>query len=533
MAKRVILFLAVFILIIVGFLPLVVMLVRSIMVEGHVSLAAYRELLNTGREWRLLGHSFALSFLTAMFATLVGLPLGILFGRTDMPFRRLFPVLFTFPLLIPPYVTAVSWVSLLGRDGFLSRTLTPDAAKVVSAWLFGLPGCVMVLFSAFLPIIILLTMAYLKTIDPSVEEAGRLVFGWPQVLMKITLPLLLPGILFATLLVFLLTLGEYGVPSFLRYHVFAVESFTQFSAFYDFNAATAAATPLLGVTFFALVLERFFLHEKTLHIEPGPGSKYALVIRLGAMGKWFAALTGLLCLLVVVLPFLVLLLRSLSINVYKEAFLRAGDSLLRSILYAAIGASALTILGFFLGYLVQTRAFRFWRAIDSLTIFLFALSGAVMGIGLISLWNRPITNFVYGTPIIIILGYLARYIVIPHRVTVSILGQIPPSMEEAAKVAGASWLQRVGLVVIPLAKRGLVAGWLISYIFCLRDMGITMLVYPPGHDTFPVRIFTLMANGSPELIAALCVLMAGITLVPLGVGGMLYKLKGISLTRIG
>ncbi len=530
MAKRVVLFLAALLLIIVGFLPLGVMLVRSLMVGGRVSLAVYQALLNSGREWNLLGHSFILSFLTATLTTLVGLPLGILFGRTDMPFRRLFPVLFTFPLLIPPYITAVSWVALLGRDGFLSRVLSPDAVKAVSAWLFGLPGCVMVLFSAFLPVVILLTMAYLKTIDPSVEEAGRLVAGWPRVLGKITLPLLLPGILFASLLVFLLTLGEYGVPSLLRYRVFAVESFTQFSAFYDFNAATAAATPLLAVTAFILLLERVFLGRRVFHMEPAPGSEYALVVKLGSFGKWLAVLTGLLCLFVVVLPFSVLFLRSLSASVYKEAFLRAGDSLLRSVLYAAVGASALTVLGFFLGYLVQTRAFRFWRAIDSLTVFLFALSGAVTGIGLISLWNRPLTNFVYGTPVIIILGYLARYIVIPHRVTVSILGQIPPSMEEAAEVAGASWLQRVGLVVIPLAKRGLAAGWLIGYIFCLRDMGITMLVYPPGHDTFPVRIFTLMANGSPELIAALCVLMAGITLVPLGIGGAFYKLRGTGLS---
>jgi len=83
-------------------------------------------------------------------------------------------------------------------------------------------------------------------------------------------------------------------------------------------------------------------------------------------------------------------------------------------------------------------------------------------------------------------------------------------------VLGAGWLRRTSSIVAPLAKRGLAAGWLVAYIFCLRDMGISMLVYPPGHDTFPVRIFTLMANGSQSLIAALCVLMLAATLLPLG-----------------
>jgi len=102
------------------------------------------------------------------------------------------------------------------------------------------------------------------------------------------------------------------VPNFLRYDVYPVESFTQFSAFYDFGAATAA---------------------------------------------------------------------------YVEALGRAGDSLVRSVAYAFIGATLLTVLGFFTGYLIQTKALRCWWSIDSITIFLFALPGTVIGIGVIGLWN--------------------------------------------------------------------------------------------------------------------------------------------------
>ncbi len=191
--------------------------------------------------------------------------------------------------------------------------------------------------------------------------------------------------------------------------------------------------------------------------------------------------------------------------------------ILPGILLSAMLVFLLTFLGFFTGYLIQTRGLRCWRSVDSLTLFLFALPGTVIGIGLISLWNRPWTNFIYSTPMIVILGYLAKYTALTSRISVTQLAQIPPSMEEAARIAGAGWFRRIALIVAPLARRGLMAGWLVGYIFSLRDVGITMLVYPAGQETLPVRISTLMANGSPQLIAALCMVMITATLLPAGV----------------
>jgi len=120
--------------------------------------------------------------------------------------------------------------------------------------------------------------------------------------------------------------------------------------------------------------------------------------------------------------------------------------------------------------------------------------------------------------------------VLASRITVTQLDQIPPSMEEAAQVSGAGWSRRMAFIVVPLARRGLFAGWLVGYLFSMRDTGITMLVYPPGHETLPVRIFTLMANGSPQLIAALCVIMITAALVP---AGILWMIPGIIARKAG
>jgi iron(III) transport system permease protein len=435
-----------------------------------------------------------------------------------------FAVLFTIPLLVPPYIVAVSWFNLLGREGFLSRIIGTEIAEVTSDLLFGLSGCVLVLFSTFMPVVMLLTMTFLKTINPRLEEAGRNVADWFSVLKGITIPLIFPGILLSSLLVFLLSLGEFGVPHFLRYNVFPVETFSQFSAFYDFRAATAGTIPMVGITLLVLLVERVYLREKTYQVQLAflQGNE-TMVIGLGRSRNVCTALTGMLSFLVVIMPLSVLLLQSMSFDAYSQAIVQAGDSLLRSLTYAAIGASLLSVIGFLCGYLIHNKSLPLWLSIDSLTIFLFALPSTVIGIGLIQLWNRPTTNFIYATPVIIIFGYIAQYCALTSRITVSTLVQIPPSMEEAAQVVGAGWISRTALIVVPLAKRGLLAGWLVAYIFCLRDMGISMLVYPPGHDTFPVRTFTLMANGPADLIAALCIIMILATILPLGFLTLVFK----------
>ena len=154
-----------------GLLPLLVMLVKSLTVDGVWSFAYYKELFNSTRPFTLLQNSFLLAALTTLLATVAGVPLAVLLARTDLPLRGMFTILFTIPLLLPPYVTAVSWFDLLGRQGLLSRVWGEAVGQWTSSQLFGLPGCVLVLVPTFLPIQLLLTMAYLNGVDRRLEEA--------------------------------------------------------------------------------------------------------------------------------------------------------------------------------------------------------------------------------------------------------------------------------------------------------------------------------------------------------------------------
>lgn len=522
-ARRVTLTAALIVLAIVGLAPIIVMFVRSLTVDGAFGVENYRHLLATGRSWQLIGSSLGLALTTALISAVVGLPLGLLFAKTDLPLRRIFVLLFTLPLVIPSCITAVSWADVFSPHGLASGFCGEVTLRKLSALLFGLPGCVLVLTTTFMPAVMLATMAFARTINPRLEEAARLSARPLRVLREVTVPLIRPGVLLAATLVFLLSLGEFGVPSFLRYQVFAVESFTQFTASYNFGAATASAVPLALITFVVLGLEWFVLREKIQMLRPAGEGGDTFIIPLRSYRVWVFALVAVLCALVVITPLLSLLMQAGPWQTYVRALRVVSDSLMRSIFIAAVGATALTALGFLVGYVIHTRAFSIWRAVDAGTVLLFALPGTVIGMGLIALWNRPATNLIYATPLIILFGYLAQYTALTGRVTAAGLQLVPPSMEEAAANVGAGWLRRVSFIVLPLTRDALASGWLIAYIFCLRDTGITMLVYPPGYDTLPVRIFTLMANGAPPLIAAACLVMIVATVLPLLVVAFLMQ----------
>ena len=528
MERRLTLLLVVVVLLVVGLLPLAAMLGRSILVDGRLTLAVYAKLFaHPGRYWVPIAHSVTLAALTAGGATLLGVSVGLLLGKTDLPLRRALALLLSIPLLLPPYILAVCWFNLLAANGLLARAIPAPSIQSLWGWLFGLPGCLWVLVSALMPLVMILTLVYLHAVNPRLEEAGRLVTRWPAILRCVTLPIIAPGVLFGGLLVFLLALGEVGVPMFLRYPVFPVETLTQFSAFYDFGAAAAAATPLLAVTVAVLALERLYLRDRTYPLRPATPGKRMLLIPLGRWRTPALIAIGLLAAVVVVLPLLALVTSSLSPFAYGEAWLKAADSLARSLVFAAVGATLLTVLGFLCGYLIHHRSIRCWRAVDTLTLLLFTLPGTVIGVGLIALWNRPATGFLYASAGIVILAYLAQYTALTSRITLATLANVPRSLEEAAQMTGARWLACVWHVVVPGALPGVIAAWMIGFVFCLRDLGASMLVYPPGQDTLPVRIITVMANGAPNLIAALCVILVVVTLVSVAILSSLLR-AGIS-----
>ena len=515
---------AVAIVIIAGLLPLVAMLSGSVTVDGAITLSVYRKVFAGPAHYlSSVGHTLALAGLTTLLALGVGLALGVLLGRTDLPLRRAFAVLLAVPLFMPPYILAVSWSDLLARNGLLSSLLPEPVSTALSERLYGLPGCIWVMASTLMPIVMIITMLSLRTLNPRLEEAGRVSANWPRTLRHVTLPLTEPAIVFAALIVFLLAVGEVAVPMLLRYPVYPMATLVQFAAFYDFAAAAATAVPLLLLAALLVIMERRYLRDRTHRLLAATPGKAWLRVPLRGWRIPVALITVVIAFAFVLLPMAALLHSSLNPPGYAEAWRRTADSLIRSVLYAGVGATLLTAVGFLCGYLIARRTTRWWRAVDTLTLLLFTVPGTVMGIGLIALWNHPATGLLYASSAMIILAYLAQYSALTTRISAAALVRLPTSLEDAAQLSGAPWFARLRYVVVPSALPGVVAAWIVAFIFCLRDVGASMLVYPAGAEPLPVRIFTLMANGSPSMISAACLELIAINLAMLAVLAALLR----------
>jgi iron(III) transport system permease protein len=510
-AETIVLGLCVALVAIAGLAPIAVMAVESVRHNGQFSLEYYRELISAASFWPLLGNSIQLALATTAVCGFLGVPAGILFAKCDLPLRSGFMWLLTVPFVLPPYFVALGWARVAARLGTIASDL-----------LFGFGGCVLVLSSVFLPITMLLTFASILNVDRRLEEAARLVSGWPGVLRRVTLPLSALGIAFSLVLVFLLAVGELSVPSFLRYPTLPVLSFTQFAASYNFGAATAAAVPLAAIAFFGVIVESAFLRDRDYTFR---STGQTLFLSLRHWKSPLAALMAALCFALVIFPLSALFADAFSLAAMHEAMQRAGVSVVRSVMYSAVAATILMALGFLLGHFMRGGR---QRVLSAFTLALFAIPGTVLSIGLVRLWNTPGTWFIYATPALLILGYTAQYCAVTTRLSLAGLMLIPISLDEAGRLSGAMWARRLFRISIPLSTRTLVCAWLAAYILCLRDVPIALMTAPPGGDPLPARILTLMANGAPPLIASLCLIMAIASLIPLVILARVVPSRGIT-----
>src|SRR5215210_1809126 len=190
--------------------------------------ASYRDLLLDSRQRGLLLNTVVLGAGTALAATLVGVPLGIALARMVLPFKPALRILLAAPAVLPTYVVGLAWLYL--GDG---------------SWMRSLLGAVVVLTVVLYPLSMIMTEAAVRGIEPRLEEAASLAAKPGRVLWRITVPLVIPNVLAAALVIFVLAMSDFGVPALLRVRVFTTEIFTAFAALYDSVRAITLAIPLL------------------------------------------------------------------------------------------------------------------------------------------------------------------------------------------------------------------------------------------------------------------------------------------------
>ena len=494
-------------------LPLVYLLATAI--GSH---PPYGAVLLDSRQRGLLYNTALLGAGTALLATAIGGPLGIALARVPLTRKSLLRLVAAAPVLLPPYVAALAWV-YLGSGGGLPSGFT--GGDVFSEWTYSVPAAILVLSFVFYPVAMLATEMAMRRIDGRLEEAALLVAPPGRVLWHITLPLVAPSILAAALVIFVLAVSEFGVPGLLQVRVYTTEVFTAFAALYDFSRAVLLTLPLLllcvvvAATAAVVLGDRLVTTRRTSGVSPvifdswrQPAGVAIFLIVAAAVG----------------VPAVVLVREAVGVRSLTAALSGSGEAITNSLTLAAVGATMVVAVAVWLGYAQARAGRRVRRAAQTLFVVLFAVPGTIVGVGLIALWNRPAAA-IYGTDTMFILAYLARFIPVAALILAASTAAVPVSHEEASAVSGAGWLRTMRRIVLPQMQLGIAGAWVIVFVLAFGELGVSILVAPPGEATLPIRIYTIIANTPPSHMAVLALLQSFVIFTPLATLGTAASLR--------
>lgn len=469
------------------------------------SLADNLQLLNKDT-FLLLAKSCIIALLIALLSTLLGTVLGFLLYKTHILFRSFFKIALLIPLFISPYILAVAWKDLF----YLSFNNT----DFISSYM----GVILVLISIFTPLSMLIIGSALSNINAQLEEAGFMITDLRNVVLKITLPLIKPALITSFVLVFIFSISEFSVPAFFGVKVFTTEIFTQFSAFYNHSLAILQSALLILLCILLLLSERKYIADAPFLSVSGKGMNTAAYSLKN--WKWLSLffLTGWFF-ISVILPFIVLFVQSFQDGTAKfiQAFELLKPTFGNSLGLALTGALITVFIGFTVAYptwrgagIAETKK---GKSFGWLLLLVFAIPSTILGISLIKFYNHPILDYIYSGYAIILIGYTGKFSFISAKLIGNAIKQIPNSLDEAAQIEGIASSTCLWKILIPLIMPTLFAALIINFIFCLGELGITIMLYPPGTEIMPIKVFTIMANAPQSLTSSMTLIVFSVTLL--------------------
>ena len=473
---------------------------------GYMGAVSPASSLTDPRQRGLIANTIVLGSGVMAVALALGVPLGMVLSRCEPRQVSVFRFVLAIPLVLPSYVLTLAWILL-----FRTR---------LGSWVYSLPAAALVLGFSFYPVVMLTTEAILRSISSRFEEAGRLVASPLRVWLRILFPLVGPAWGAALLVVFVLAISDFAVPSMLRVRVYTTEVFTAFASLYDFRLATVMAWPLAGLAALAAVASLEFAHRPFV----GRTEQAQAGVRWSpSHQRVAAALLGAFALGAVALPVGAVAFGARG----GRVSLTDGSSMsaiCNSVWWSMAASSVVVLAGTLLGYWRVKASRRLGHLAEILWVVLFAVPATTAGIGIIGLWNRPgVFGDIYRTDLIVVIAYVARFLPIGAVLCAAFVGRVTSGVEEAAVLSGASWRRTLVRIVLPLSTRGLAGVWLVVFILMLGDVSLTILVAPPGESNLAVRAYTLMANSPIGDAARHALIQVGLSLVPLTAMALLFR----------
>src|SRR5215510_6934147 len=246
--------------------------------DGSFTLANYQQVLTEPGLVSALINSIIVSVATTAFSLALALPMAWAVARTTMLGRQLLRVAVLIAFVIPNFITVIAWILLLGPNAGLINVFLRDTVGTAAIFnIYSMSGLILVLTFSFYPLIFFAVTAALDNMDPAYEEAAQMAgaSAW-RASLGVTMPLVLPAVVSASVFVFLEAMGAFGAPAAIghgaRFHTLTTKIYELFSYPPRFELAAAAAAPIIGFTVLGLLLQRWVLGGRRFNILGGKSS---------------------------------------------------------------------------------------------------------------------------------------------------------------------------------------------------------------------------------------------------------------------
>jgi iron(III) transport system permease protein len=384
------------------------------------------------------------------------------------------------------------------------------------------------------PFIFLLLSATLRTMDPALEEASGASGASPLTTFgRVTLPVLLPGLLAPLILITLITAEQFELPLIIglpaKINVFSYRIYFELnplSSLPNYGGAAALSLPfvVLGVLLL-LLYNRLIRRADSFVTMTGKGYRQRR-LPLGAWRIPALALAALYVTLAAVLPAAVLLWTSFfgyalplsatsadfSLEAYRQLFANRAFwlGLRNTFLVALASALIVTAIGGLLGWIISRSQIRFRHVLDFVSVLSIGIPAVIAGLGVMLLYlSLPIG--LYGSVAILIIAYSYRFATTTRLARAGFL-QIHKELEEASATSGARWLATLRRVLIPLMLPALSAGFILLFIVGVREFTIPLVLYSQDNVVLSVLLWQLFQSGQPAPSAALASIIVAVVL---------------------
>ena len=523
-------------------------------VQGHVGdfTLYYWKYILTGKLasavlWGPLKNSFICGFFTVLVSVPLGSVLAWLMIRTDLPGKKILGLLVTVPYMIPSWTKALAWLAMFrnstsGANGFLAGLGIP-----VPDWLaYGPIAIVLCMSMHYYAFSYIMVSGALRSINSELEEMGEIQgASKAQILRHITLPLILPSVLSATVMTISKSIGTYGVPANLGNRIGYYTLATKMRNFIDQGPqAVGYAMSIVLVLLAAVIIfsnQRIVGVRKSYATVSGKGGR-ATLMPLGKAKKPLMAFLMVFLFLAMVVPFFVLIMETFQITTgagygldnltlynwigksgqiakytnYEGIFRNPKffSAFWNTIRLTLIGSIITAICGQFLGYISSRGRGKWYGDLTEQMVFVpYLMSGIAFSTMYFSMFSRPhfggLMPSLYGTFTLIVLTSVVKHFPFASKSGTANMLSISVELEEAADIAGASFWKRMSSIIVPLAKNGFISGFMLTFISIAKELDLVIIMMTPSTQTMSYLAFTYSQEGYNQMSDAVsvCVLV--------------------------